>query len=111
MGVLCFEPKNIGSRNINSVLQENQMQQDKIICPYCYNKMKKWRTPSLSCWTADFFYVCFNDECTYYVKGWKHMQETTEVACSYRHRYDPDTGACGPLPVWSPEACKDGIIE
>jgi hypothetical protein len=87
------------------------MQEDKTICPYCGEKMSKWKTPPLSTWTADFFYVCFNDKCSYFIKGWKHMQEHTQTACSYRHRYDPETGMTGPLPVWSPDACKQDIIE
>jgi hypothetical protein len=86
------------------------MQDDKTICPHCGVKMQKWRTPDLSTWTAEYFFVCFNDECSYYVKGWQHMKSSTEVGCSYRHRYDPDTGACGPLPVWSPDAGKSEII-
>jgi hypothetical protein len=39
------------------------------------------------------------------------MMEKYEVCCSYRHRYDPHTGEKGPLPVWSPTALKDGIID
>jgi hypothetical protein len=72
--------------------------------------MKKWRVPPLSTWSSEFFYVCFNDECPYYVRGWQHMTNTMRVGCSYRHRYDPDTGATGPLPVWSPDAMKSDII-
>lgn len=64
----------------------------------------------MSTWSAEYFYVCFNDECAYFVRGWKHMKETTEVGCSYRHCYDPDRGVCGPLPVWSPDAGKSEII-
>jgi hypothetical protein len=86
------------------------MPEDKTICPYCGAKMSKWEVPRLSTWSAEYFYVCFNDKCSYYVKGWEHMNETTHVGCSYRHRYDPDTGHCGPLPVWSPEAGKERII-
>lgn len=87
------------------------MQEDKTICPHCGSKMKKWRTPDLSTWSAEFFYVCFNDECPYFVKGWKHMSDTLQVDCSYRHRYDPETGQTGPLPVWSKEAMKESIRE
>ncbi|NSW85817.1 MAG: ogr/Delta-like zinc finger family protein [Syntrophobacteraceae bacterium] len=86
------------------------MQEDKTICPHCGKKMNKWRTPAYSTWTAEYFYVCFNDECSYYVRGWKHMKESMEVGCSYRHRLDPETGATGPLPVWSPDACKSDIL-
>jgi len=87
------------------------VQENRIVCPYCNLEMKKWRTPPLSTWSAEYFYVCFNDECSYYIEGWNYMQQSTRVACSYRHRYDPETGACGPLPVWSPDAGKDAIIE
>lgn len=87
------------------------MSEDKTVCPHCGVQMKKWRTPPLSTWSAEYFYVCFNDECSYYIRGWKHMEQTTKTACSYRHRYDPETGASGPLPVWSPDAGRDEIIE
>jgi len=87
------------------------MNEDKTLCPHCGVKMKKWRTPPLSTWSAEYFYVCFNDECPYYIRGWKHMEKTTRTACSYRHRYDPESGTSGPLPVWSPDAGKDAIID
>ncbi len=87
------------------------MQEDKTICPYCGKKMNKMKVPDLSTWDAEFFYVCFNDECSYYVKGWKHIEQTMKTAASYRHRYDPVSGAYGPLPVWSPDACKSEIID
>ncbi len=51
------------------------MQEDKTICPHCNQKMQRWRTPPLSTWSAEYFYVCFNDKCSYYVKGWEHMQK------------------------------------
>ncbi len=87
------------------------MAEDKTICPHCGVKMMKWRTPPQSTWSSEFFYVCFNDDCQYYVRGWKHMSKRTRVTCSYRHRYDPETGTCGPLPVWSADAGKSEIIE
>ncbi len=80
------------------------------VCPHCREKMVRWGTPQLSSWSAPFQYVCFNDTCAYFVRGWRWMQERYNVAASYRCRIDPVTGETGPLPVWSADALKDGIL-
>jgi hypothetical protein len=79
-------------------------------CPHCSRKMKRWRVPLASTWANDFFYVCFNDECPYYVQGWQRLWEKQATRASYRCRLDPDTGKFAPLPVWSADALKDDII-
>ena len=80
-------------------------------CPHCGQEMKKWRVPIASTWPNEFFYVCFNDACSYFVQGWERIWEQTATKASYRCRLDPDTGKCAPLPVWSYDALKDDIIE
>ena len=84
---------------------------DKTICPHCGQKMKKWKVPEDSTWKNEYHWVCFNDECPYYNRGWKWMAEKYQQQASYRFSYNPDTGATGPIPVWSPNALKSGIIE
>ena len=44
-------------------------------------------------------------------RGWKWMEEKYEQRASYRHSYNPETGQTGPIPVWSPNALKSGILE
>jgi hypothetical protein len=80
-------------------------------CPHCSAVMKKWKTPEDSTWGTSFQWVCFNDECSYFVRGWDWMWQEQGVKASYRHRMHPETGACGPLPAWSKDAHKDKIIE
>jgi len=80
-------------------------------CPHCGQPMRKWATPQMACWSTEFHFVCFNDECPYYVKGWDWMRTEFQQNTSYRYRLDPSTGETGPLPVWSPEALRSGIIE
>jgi hypothetical protein len=62
-------------------------------------------------WTEDFFLVCFDDACPYYIKGWEWMKEQFHQKTSYRFMISPTTGAASPLPVWSPEAMRDLIVE
>jgi hypothetical protein len=80
-------------------------------CVKCGKKMKKWRTPPDSTWGTDFQWVCFNDECPYFVRGWDHMMKTQNIKASYRYCLNPETGTSGPLPCWSRDAHKDNIID
>jgi len=87
------------------------MSENTLKCPYCNSTLKKWVTPPNSTWGTTFQFVCFNDECSYYVRGWEWMMTKFRVEASYRYRYNPNTGEKGPLPVWSPKAHKDKIVE
>jgi hypothetical protein len=80
-------------------------------CPHCGSLLKKWVTPAESSWGEGFQHICFNDECSYYVRGWKWMKEKYNVNASYRYRCDPKTGETGPLPVWSEEALKAQVVD
>jgi hypothetical protein len=55
-------------------------------------------------------FVCFNDNCPYYLRGWHWMKDRFNVVASYRYRYDPEQGVSGPLPVWSSTAHRDAIV-
>jgi hypothetical protein len=39
------------------------------------------------------------------------MKDHYKQRASYRYRYNPENGAEGPLPVWSADALRDGIVE
>jgi hypothetical protein len=78
-------------------------------CPHCSGELLPWMPPAESSWGENLQFVCFNDECSYYVNGWDHMWKNFSVKSSYRHRYNPENGESGPLPVWSENALKDRI--
>ena len=83
-------------------------------CPYCGEKLRKWAVPDnpFACtWDNDFMYICFNDACPYYVRGWDIMHQEGNCGVSYRLMYNPEKDRCLPVPVPTPRALKEGIID
>ncbi len=86
---------------------------DTIACPYCNETLCKWMVPDnpfCQTWDNDYMYICFNDSCPYYVRGWDHMDKEGNRGMSYRLMYNPVKDRCMPVPVPSPQALKDGIV-
>ena len=80
------------------------------VCPHCDKEMARMSLPDNTGYECEFFYVCFNDDCSYFKDGWKWMWDKYRVKTSYRHRVNPVTGESGPLPVWSQGALKDLVL-
>jgi hypothetical protein len=76
-------------------------------CPHCGGPLVRWENPDS--WQTMYQLVCFNDECSYFVRGWLWMNDRFNVNASYRFRLDPSTGEEGPLPVWSKNALRSNI--
>ncbi len=84
---------------------------EKPKCPHCGERLLKWETPPDSSWGIVIKLVCFNDECSYYKRGWKWMEEKFQQKASYRYCINPESGKEQPLPVWSPSALKDRLVD
>lgn len=82
---------------------------EKCVCPHCGASMDAIETPLESTWGGEIHYVCFNDECHYFVKSWDVLEAQGIEETGYRCCIDP-RGQCGPLAVWSRDALKDLII-
>ena len=83
-------------------------------CPYCREKLRKWAVPNnpFACtWDNEFMYICFNDACPYFVRGWDIMHREGNCGVSYRLMYNPEKDRCLPVPVPTPKALKEGIID
>ncbi len=87
---------------------------DTLRCPYCDENLKKWEVPDnpfCQTWENDYMYICFNDECSYFERGWEHMRKNFDKTLSYRFMYNPSNNACMPMPAPSHRALKEGIME
>jgi hypothetical protein len=80
-------------------------------CPHCESRLRRWRVPEDASWSEEFFFVCFNDDCSYYKEGWVWMKEKYNHHSSYRCASNPTTGASFPLPVWSASATREMIVD
>ena len=82
-------------------------------CPHCDQKMNKWAVPENpfeATWDNEYLYICFNDNCPYYVRGWDHVYKTTSRIASYRFMYNQEKDICSPIPVPSSKALRESII-
>jgi hypothetical protein len=109
--------KEITSKGYEKMNKKEQPQEKRAIdniprCPYCNGELKKWKVPQtvFTEWPNEYFYVCLNDECSYFVQGWEAMANQG-VHCSYRLMYDPLTDRCQPIPVMNKNMLRDQIVE
>ena len=80
-----------------------------LCCPYCGESLQKWMVPDtpFNEWPNEFFYVCFNDDCPYFVRGWDLVGALGNVG-SYRLIYDSEKDACYAAPVIGSSAMAKG---
>ena len=92
------------------------MEEKKLVCPHCQQKLNKWSTPSFNFsdglgWCTPFLYVCFNDDCKFFQNSWKQMSEVYGQEMGYRYMVHPDSGESSSVPVGNRQAMKGDIID
>lgn len=86
---------------------------ETLCCPHCGDKMRKWAVPEnpfAATWDNDYLYVCFNDECPYYMNGWDFMIKEGNSG-SFRLMYDPKRDTFCPIPVQMPGSLRESIVD
>lgn len=89
---------------------------EKPRCPHCGQEMSTLRVPPYNFsdglgWGTDFLYVCFNDECSFFVDGWDRMMDFYGQKASYRCMCYPETLETGAIPVYSNDALKGTVFD
>lgn len=96
----------------SNVLRERKRTiQRTLQCPHCEQPLSKWQVPQTPFieWSSTHQFICFNDECPYYVRGWETFSKQG-IPGSYRFMYDPDSNGCHSVPVLTPVALKASIV-
>lgn len=75
-------------------------------CPHCNAVMEKLDARYLD-WGLPYLWVCYNNDCTFFKRGWEHMMENYGQVVSYRFMIQPDTGTVGVIPAFSLEYLRE----
>src|SRR5512145_1177276 len=84
------------------LLEPDYLIKEAPTCPHCNMLMEKLDARHLE-WGTTFLWVCFNNHCGFFKRGWKHMMETMGQLVSYRYMVTPDNGSQGVIPAFSLE--------
>ncbi|MDD9303906.1 MAG: zinc ribbon domain-containing protein [Desulfobacter sp.] len=97
-------------------LLEKYLKMDKPHCPHCDQEMPLWEVPPFNFsdglgWGTPYLFICFNDDCPSFRKGWEHLQETMASPASYRCINEPGNDHFDYMPVFSPMGGTGGKVD
>jgi SAM-dependent methyltransferase len=81
----------------------------KTTCPHCGRTMQPIETPMDSSWGGEIHEVCFNDECTYFVRSFEFLEAQGIEGAGYRCRCDA-RGRFGAIPITCSDDLKTCIV-
>jgi hypothetical protein len=85
-------------------------------CPHCKSKLTCCETPPFHIgdglgWGAEVMFICLNDECSVFTKGWEHIEAQYGHNGSYRYFLLPGEAKGDFVMVGSSEAFTGSIID
>jgi len=80
-------------------------------CPYCQRPLSRVEVPedAVGEWGGEQVYLCLEDRCPYFIRGWSVNYRSGMRGYSYRFLYDPSRDRVSPAPVPSARVFKDRI--
>ena len=85
-------------------------------CPHCKNKLSCCEAPPIHIgdglgWGSDILYICLNDECSLFVRGWQQIEVKYGHSASYRYMQLPNSKEANVMMVAASDAFKGSIID
>jgi hypothetical protein len=95
---------------------EKILADEKPKCPHCQSEMSLWEVPPFTFsdglgWGAPYLFICFNDECPPYVRGWDNLMENYAQRASVRCMCYPGKNKFEFMPVFSAVGARGQIID
>lgn len=90
--------------------------EEKHTCPHCKEELSLCHAPPMHVgdglgWGSEFLFVCLNDECPLFVKGWKYIEDQYGHVGSYRHMEIPGSKETYNMMVAGHDAFKGSLVD
>lgn len=85
-------------------------------CPHCQQKLSCCEAPPVHIgdglgWGAEVLYICLNDYCSLFLKGWDQIEQKYGHHASYRYMQLPDSNESNVMMVGNSDAFKGSVID
>lgn len=85
-------------------------------CPHCQLKLSCCEAPPVHIgdglgWGAEVLYICLNDYCSLFLRGWDQIELKYGHHASYRYMQLPDSNESNVMMVGNSDAFKGSIID
>ncbi len=89
---------------------------EKHTCPHCGEDLKLCHAPPMHVgdglgWGSEYLFICLNDDCPLFVKGWKYIEDQYGHVGSYRHMELPNSKEHINMMVAGKDAFKGSIVQ
>lgn len=86
------------------------------ICPHCNQKMICCEAPQIHVgdglgWGADVLFICLNDYCSLFLKGWQHIENQYGHHASYRYMELPGSKEANVMMVGNKQAFTGSVVD
>ncbi len=86
------------------------------ICPHCKTQLSCCEAPQIHVgdglgWGSDVLFICLNDYCSLFLKGWEHVGEQYGHHASYRYMELPGSKESNVMMVGNKDAFKGSLVD
>lgn len=89
---------------------------DVHVCPHCEQRMSLCHAPPIHVgdglgWGSEFMFICLNDDCPLFIRGWEYIENQYGHHGSYRFMQLPDSKEAITMMVGSKDAFKGSVVD